>query len=91
MIACKAPFNNKWPLSYFKTQGVTKGDKQYIIMCDICHVIGGGTYMVSDLDNILHVITKDNGFCLRTYNNRSYNHKLKLYNKIFPLKKTKIK
>jgi hypothetical protein len=73
MIACKAPFNNKWPLSYFKTQGVTKGDKQYIIMCDICHVIGGGTYMVSDLDNILHVITKDNGFS-KLYNFLKHNY-----------------
>jgi hypothetical protein len=42
-------------------------------MCDICHVIGGGTYMVSDLDNILHVITKDNGFS-KLYNFLKHNY-----------------
>jgi len=46
MVVCKASFNNQWPLDLFKMQIVTIGDKMFIMICDVCHIKGGGTQLV---------------------------------------------
>jgi hypothetical protein len=47
MVVCKALFTNQWPFNWFKMQVVTIGDKMYTMICDICHVRGGGTWCIA--------------------------------------------